>query len=125
NNTLNALYDELVTSQEKPDLEGFAQALKETFAIEDISTDVKKPEDFLNTAAQKIKEKLDAKKAEFGEHYRGLFSYLMISMLDDKWKEHLLSMDHLRDSVRLRGYGQKDPLNEYKREAFNLFAGLM
>ncbi|MGE4496409.1 MAG: preprotein translocase subunit SecA [Deferribacterales bacterium] len=125
NNTLNALYDEFVTSQEKPDLEGFAKALKETFAIEDISTDVKKPEDFLNTAAQKIKEKFDAKKAEFGEHYRGLFSYLMISMLDDKWKEHLLSMDHLRDSVRLRGYGQKDPLNEYKREAFNLFAGLM
>jgi len=125
NNTLNGLYDEYVTSQERPDLEGFNNALKETFAIDDTPTDVKKPEDFLNSAAQKIKEKFEAKKQEFGEHYRGLFSYLMISMLDDKWKEHLLSMDHLRDSVRLRGYGQKDPLNEYKREAFNLFAALM
>lgn len=125
NNTLNALYDEYVTAQEKPDFEGFNKILTETFAIDEVSFNDKKPEEFLDRAAEKIKEKFESKKTEFGEHYRGLFSYLMINMLDDKWKEHLLSMDHLRDSVRLRGYGQKDPLNEYKREAFNLFSALM
>jgi preprotein translocase subunit SecA len=125
NNALNSLYDQYVTNQENPDLAGFAKALKDTFTVEDLPVDTKNSEEFLNQAAAKVKEAFEAKKNEFGEHYRALFSYLMISTLDDKWKEHLLHMDHLRDSVRLRGYGQKDPLNEYKREAFNLFASLM
>ena len=41
------------------------------------------------------------------------------------WKDHLLGMDHLRDGIGLRGYGQKDPLIEYKREGFDMFAGMM
>lgn len=125
NNTLDALYDEYVTNQEHPDLTGLAEKLKETFGLDELPVDSKNSEEFLKHAAAKIKEAFEAKKQEFGEHYRALFSYLMISTLDDKWKEHLLYMDHLRDSVRLRGYGQKDPLNEYKREAFNLFSSLM
>ncbi len=45
--------------------------------------------------------------------------------LDTLWKDHLLAMDHLRDVIGLRGYGQKDPLNEYKRESFELFADMI
>ena len=46
---------------------------------------------------------------------------LLLQILDHLWKEHLLQLDHLRQGIHLRGYGQRDPLNEYKREAFDLF----
>jgi preprotein translocase subunit SecA len=50
---------------------------------------------------------------------------LLLQILDHLWKEHLLHLDHLRQGIHLRGYGQRDPLNEYKREAFVLFEGLL
>ena len=43
---------------------------------------------------------------------------LLLQILDQSWKEHLLALDHLRQGINLRAYGQRDPLNEYKREAF-------
>jgi preprotein translocase subunit SecA len=46
---------------------------------------------------------------------------VLLQMLDQVWKEHLLTLDHLRQGIGLRAYGQRDPLNEYKNEAFNLF----
>ena len=46
---------------------------------------------------------------------------LLLQILDHLWKEHLLNLDHLRQGIHLRGYGQRDPLNEYKKEAFALF----
>ena len=45
----------------------------------------------------------------------------MLQVIDQQWKEHLLALDHLRQGINLRAYAQRDPLNEYKREAFNLF----
>ena len=50
---------------------------------------------------------------------------LSLTMLDLEWKEHLLALDHLRQGISLRAYGQKDPLHEYKREAFGLFATML
>ena len=50
---------------------------------------------------------------------------MMLQSIDTLWMEHLDTMDHLRDSVRLRGYGQRDPLVEYKREGFELFQRLL
>jgi preprotein translocase subunit SecA len=50
---------------------------------------------------------------------------LLLQILDHLWKEHLLHLDHLRQGIHLRGYGQQDPLNEYKREAFTLFEGML
>ena len=66
-------------------------------------------------------------KAErFGE---GLTNYIeksvLLQTLDHVWKEHLLALDHLRQGIGLRGYGQRDPLNEYKREAFAMFAAML
>jgi preprotein translocase subunit SecA len=46
-------------------------------------------------------------------------------LLDQIWKDHLLSLDHLRQGINLRAYAQRDPLNEYKREAFELFGGML
>ena len=50
---------------------------------------------------------------------------LLLQILDQRWNEHLLALDHLRQGIDLRGYGQRDPLNEYKREAFDLFEQMM
>jgi preprotein translocase subunit SecA len=50
---------------------------------------------------------------------------LLLQILDQSWKEHLLALDHLRQGINLRSYGQRDPLNEYKREAFQLFAAML
>jgi len=59
------------------------------------------------------------------DHYQEILRYFMLDSLDRNWKEHLLNMDHLRDGIGLRGYGQKDPKQEYKREGFELFAELV
>ena len=50
---------------------------------------------------------------------------LLLQIVDQQWKEHLLALDHLRQGINLRAYAQRDPLNEYKREAFNLFDGML
>ena len=50
---------------------------------------------------------------------------ILLQTLDQLWKDHLLSLDHLRQGIHLRGYGQRDPLNEYKQEAFGLFEQLL
>jgi preprotein translocase subunit SecA len=50
---------------------------------------------------------------------------IMLHVIDDQWKDHLLSMDHLKEGIGLRGYGQKDPLVEYKKESFTLFQDMM
>jgi preprotein translocase subunit SecA len=48
----------------------------------------------------------------------------MLQVIDTQWKDHLLGMDHLKEGIGLRGYGQKDPLVEYKKEAFDVFADM-
>jgi preprotein translocase subunit SecA len=50
---------------------------------------------------------------------------IMLSVLDQLWKDHLLSMDHLKEGIGLRGYGQHDPLVEYKKESFDMFEAMM
>src|SRR5271155_384065 len=50
---------------------------------------------------------------------------VMLSVIDGLWKDHLLSMDHLKEGINLRGYAQRDPLVEYKRESFDLFEAMM
>jgi preprotein translocase subunit SecA len=56
---------------------------------------------------------------------RYLEKMLLLQVIDHHWKDHLLGMDHLRDGIGLRGYGQKDPLIEYKREGFDMFSSMM
>jgi preprotein translocase subunit SecA len=71
-------------------------------------------------------EAYDRKEQELSaELMRFLEKTFMLQVIDHHWKDHLLGMDHLRDGIGLRGYGQKDPLIEYKREGYDLFAGMM
>jgi preprotein translocase subunit SecA len=59
------------------------------------------------------------------EQMRGLEKNFLLQMIDMQWREHLMHLDHLRQVIGLRGYGQRDPLNEYKTEAFSLFEKLL
>lgn len=59
------------------------------------------------------------------EQMRQLERMVLLQMVDTLWKDHLLQMDHLKEGIGLRGYGQKNPLNEYKREGYNLFSGMI
>jgi len=68
----------------------------------------------------------DQRESEIGEsRFRELERYILLSILTEKWKEHLYEMDHLREGIQLRGYGGRDPLTEYQREGFDMFAGMM
>jgi preprotein translocase subunit SecA len=68
---------------------------------------------------------LDEVKASAPEVYADILRYFMLEELDRSWKEHLLNMDHLRDGIGLRGYGQRDPKQEYKSEGFAMFQEML
>lgn len=71
-------------------------------------------------------KKMAAKTANYGvEVMRSLEKQVLLMVLDKQWKDHLLSLDHLRHGIALRAYGQRDPLNEYKKEAFELFEAML
>ncbi len=79
-----------------------------------------------NEVQERIFDAVDRKMAEKVARYtpevmRDVEKGLLLQILDQMWKEHLLSLDHLRQGIGLRAYAQRDPLNEYKTEAFNLF----
>ena len=74
----------------------------------------------------KLKERYEAKEKLIGpaamRHHERM---IMLSVIDQQWKDHLLSMDHLKEGIGLRGYGQHDPLVEYKKESFDMFEAMM
>jgi preprotein translocase subunit SecA len=71
-------------------------------------------------------KRYEEKEAQIGtERLRYSERMIMLQILDSQWKDHLLSMDHLKEGIGLRGYGQKDPLVEYKKESFTLFQDMM
>jgi preprotein translocase subunit SecA len=75
---------------------------------------------------EKLRERYNAKEALLGaEAMRYHERMIMLSVLDGQWKDHLLNMDHLKEGIGLRGYAQKDPLVEYKRESFEMFEAMM
>ncbi|MCG6987309.1 MAG: preprotein translocase subunit SecA [Gemmatimonadetes bacterium] len=72
-----------------------------------------------------LRESFHRKLKSLGEHAEPVMSFIMLSVIDDKWKDHLYDLDHLKASINFRGWGQKDPLIEYKQEAFEMFVDLM
>ncbi|MGH8066561.1 MAG: preprotein translocase subunit SecA [Candidatus Entotheonellia bacterium] len=73
-----------------------------------------------------LRQSYDHKEAQMGEPMlRHLEKVVMLQIIDTRWKDHLLAMDHLKEGIGLRGYAQKNPLNEYKREAFEIFSAMM
>ena len=74
----------------------------------------------------RLKEKYEMKEAILGSPTMRLHERMvMLSVLDGLWKDHLLNMDHLKEGIGLRGYGQQDPLVAYKKESFDMFEAMM
>ncbi|MEW6418363.1 MAG: preprotein translocase subunit SecA [Nitrospirota bacterium] len=72
-----------------------------------------------------VKQTYEKKESEIGSDLtRYLEKVVILQVIDTQWKDHLLAMDHLKEGIGLRGYGQRDPLVEYKKEAFDVFADM-
>jgi len=83
-------------------------------------------EDILERVLQAAREAYQAKVERVGQEMWGQFERsIMLQAIDTQWREHLSALDHLRQGIHLRGYAQKNPKQEYKREAFELFAGML
>ena len=112
------------------DIKGLKDAIFTRFGV-DIFAEGVKPDNLnrqeLGDAIfEKLKERYDAKEKVIGaDAMRYHERMIMLSVLDQQWKDHLLSMDHLKEGIGLRGYGQHDPLVEYKRESFEMFEDMM
>ncbi|MFY9560619.1 MAG: preprotein translocase subunit SecA [Terriglobales bacterium] len=112
------------------DLKGLKEAVFTKFGV-DIYAEGVKPEEMSrqelgDAIFDKLKERYDAKEKLIGaDAMRYHERTIMLSVIDAQWKDHLLSMDHLKEGIGLRGYGQHDPLVEYKRESFDMFEEMM
>jgi preprotein translocase subunit SecA len=81
-----------------------------------------KQEELLDILLEKAKERLSWREKELGgEIFSELLKFVLLGTIDSKWRDHLYSLDALREGIRLRAYGQKDPLVEYKQESFKMF----
>jgi len=90
------------------------------------SDEVQEAETMVERLCVALSDMMQEKESSVGAQAMQNFEkHLVLQMLDHHWKDHLLAMDHLRQSVGLRGYAQKQPLQEYKRESFELFAAML
>jgi preprotein translocase subunit SecA len=79
-----------------------------------------------NAAAEAVQKRYEEKEKQFGaDLMRWLERRIILDVVDSQWKDHLLSLDHLKEGIGLRGYAQKDPIVEFKKEAFTLFEDMM
>src|SRR5438445_35829 len=79
-----------------------------------------------DTAVEAVKKRYEEKEKQFGaDLMRWLERRIILDVVDSQWKDHLLSLDHLKEGIGLRGYAQKDPIVEFKKEAFVLFEDMM
>ncbi len=96
------------------------------FDLNKLSAEETNFDQILSACSEQVFNSYKQKETVLGkETMKQIESYVYLQILDQAWKEHLLGMDALKDSVSLRGYGQRDPLQEYKKEAFSLFALLV
>ena len=104
-----------------------AETLGHEFPIKDWAAEEGVDDDTLRERLYEGTDRLYAEKEEKAgaETMRGVEKQLLLQVLDKHWREHLVMLDHLRSVIHLRGYAQRDPLNEYKSEAFQLFEALL
>ena len=132
-NLLSAVMEEHAPEAMHPDqwdINGLKSQLASQFGIdlekEGIDLNTLNRHELGETLFERLKEKYEMKESILGSttmryHER----MVMLSVLDGLWKDHLLSMDHLKEGIGLRGYGQQDPLVAYKKESFDMFEAMM
>ncbi|MEQ9634360.1 MAG: preprotein translocase subunit SecA [Roseovarius sp.] len=113
------------------DMEGFDAAVREKLnlelpVVEWADEEGVDDEDIAERVEKAADEMMAQKTAAFGaENMRSIEKQILLQTIDQKWREHLLTLEHLRSVVGFRGYAQRDPLNEYKTEAFQLFETML
>ncbi|WP_129642263.1 preprotein translocase subunit SecA [Peristeroidobacter agariperforans] len=132
---VNALMDRFVTPgslEEQWDLEGLKQAVDKDFAVSIdpkawLEADTNLVEEGLRKRVHEIIDKAYEDKVEMygAPVVRHIEKAIMLQQLDSHWREHLAAMDYLRQGIHLRSYAQKNPKQEYKREAFELFTAML
>jgi len=116
---------------EQWDVEGLTERVKELLGLELPIAEWAAEDGIANEEIdERINAAADARAVEResqvgAEQTRGMEKNFLLQMIDIQWREHLMHLDHLRNVIGLRGYGQRDPLNEYKTEAFSLFEKLL
>ena len=111
-------------------IKGLKDAIFTRFGVdilaEGVKPDTLSRQELGDAIFSKLKERYGAKEKLIGpEAMRHHERMIMLSVIDQQWKDHLLSMDHLKEGIGLRGYGQHDPLVEYKRESYDMFEAMM
>ena len=128
--TCEELVEETTLSErnlQPEEIEALVKRYQEVFAIplklpENLTT----KSEILTYIKDFTKQKYEEKERNIGSDLmRNLEKYFLLTTIDNLWKEHLLMLDYVKESVGLRGYGQKNPLQEYKKEAYHLFVSLM
>ena len=112
------------------DMEGLQKSLLENFGLDlakrGVEADKLNRQELGDAVFDKLREIYEEKEKQLSpEGMRYHERMIMLSVLDTQWKDHLLNMDHLKEGIGLRGYGQHDPLVEYKRESFDMFEDMM
>src|SRR6185437_3862173 len=114
---------------DKWNLAGLRQSIKEKFGVDfqgAVEAEALGFEELHHALLDLLRARYDEKEAIIGAAQLRRFERLvMLQILDNLWKDHLLAMDHLKEGIGLRGYGQRDPLIEYKKESFDMFQDLM
>ena len=125
-------YINLDLPEDQWDLEGLSKAINSEFTIEmDIATlinqdDAIEEEEISKAIINQYKRHYDSKEQSIGpKPMREIEKAVMLQQLDFHWREHLGAMDYLRQGIHLRGYAQKNPKQEYKRESFEMFSYMM
>ncbi|PIE58399.1 MAG: preprotein translocase subunit SecA [Desulfobulbus propionicus] len=127
---LVARFAEEKIPSEEWDWQGFEAAVEESFFIHlDWPEEERRELDAAGLSA-KVRADIDTwyhrqEEVNGEEQMRQLERMILLQVVDTSWKEHLLHMDHLKEGIGLRGYGQKNPLNEYKREGFDMFMSMI
>ncbi|WP_423195953.1 MULTISPECIES: preprotein translocase subunit SecA [unclassified Cupriavidus] len=118
--------------EEQWDVAGLEQRLRDDWGLEvPLAATIEaaqsiEDEELLNLVMTAARERYEAKVNQVGrEAFAGFERSVMLQSIDTHWREHLAALDHLRQGIHLRGYAQKDPKQEYKRESFELFARLL
>ncbi|MDT5273050.1 MAG: preprotein translocase subunit SecA, partial [Acidobacteriota bacterium] len=112
------------------DVENFKIQLHSTYAFdaeaEGLDIESMLPREVNETVWEKAKGAYESKEAQVGaEALRTYERIIMLNIIDAQWKDHLLAIDHLKQGIGLVGYGQKDPLVEYKKESFDMFQAML
>ncbi len=112
------------------DLDGLFTALGQFFPLdlsdEDLNPETVDRSSLTDRITELALERYNAREEELGEELMGaLERFLLLQIIDERWREHLFDMDYLREGIHLRGFAQIDPLVAYKNEAFTLFGDLM